>query len=80
MRKEEIRSRIKARKAMLTDAERQSAADAVFAVLENSVAFMLCRQYIALSFAPRRTLDQSVHREMARPQEFLSPKGARCQP
>ena len=41
MRKEEIRSRIKARKAMLTDAERQSAADAVFAVLENSVAFML---------------------------------------
>lgn len=41
MRKEEIRSRIKARKAMLTDAERRSAAEAVFSVLENSVAFML---------------------------------------
>ena len=41
MRKEDIRSHVKARKAMLTDAERRLAADSVFAVLENSVAFMM---------------------------------------
>lgn len=41
MKKEEIRRRIRARKAMLTDDERRSAADAVFATLERSVAFML---------------------------------------
>lgn len=41
MNKEEIRSRIKARKALLTDDERRSAAEAVFSVLERSVAFMM---------------------------------------
>ena len=41
MRKEDIRSHVKARKAMLTDAERRLDADSVFAVLENSVAFMM---------------------------------------
>lgn len=41
MKKEYIRSRIRARKALLSDEERRRAADAVFSVLESSVAFMM---------------------------------------
>ncbi|WP_295731022.1 5-formyltetrahydrofolate cyclo-ligase [uncultured Muribaculum sp.] len=52
MRKEEIRSRIKARKAILTDAERRSAAEAVFSVLENSVAFMMAENILLYHSLP----------------------------
>ncbi len=41
MKKEDIRRKIKAQKSLLTDAERTSAADRVFAMLERTAAFML---------------------------------------
>lgn len=41
MKKEEIRRRIKAQKALLNDQERQTAADEVFNRLERLVAFMM---------------------------------------
>lgn len=41
MKKEDIRSRIKAHKALLSDAERRSAAEAVFSMLEQTAAFMM---------------------------------------
>jgi 5-formyltetrahydrofolate cyclo-ligase len=41
MKKEDIRRFIKAQKALLTDEERMRAADAVFAALESSPAFIM---------------------------------------
>lgn len=41
MKKEDIRSRVKAHKALLSDAERRSAAEAVFSMLEQTAAFMM---------------------------------------
>ena len=41
MKKEDIRRRIKAHKALLSDAERRQAAASVFAMLEQTAAFML---------------------------------------
>lgn len=41
MNKEDIRLRIRTRKTMLDDAERRSAAEAVFSLLERTAAFMM---------------------------------------
>lgn len=41
MKKEDIRSRVKAHKALLSDDERRSAAESVFSMLEQTAAFMM---------------------------------------
>ena len=52
MKKEEIRRRIKTHKALLSDNERRDAAAAVFAVLENSAAFMLADKILMYHSLP----------------------------
>ena len=52
MKKEEIRRRVKAQKALLSDNERKEAAKSVFAVLENSVAFLLADRILMYHSLP----------------------------
>ncbi len=52
MKKEDIRSRIKAHKALLSDAERRSAASSVFAMLEQTAAFMMADRILLYHSLP----------------------------
>ncbi len=52
MKKEEIRSRVKAQKALLSDNERKEAAKSVFGVLENSAAFLLADKILMYHSLP----------------------------
>lgn len=52
MDKQEIRRRVKARKALLTEAERQSAAQRVFETLEQSAAFLLADRILMYHSLP----------------------------
>lgn len=50
--KEEIRSRIKAHKALLSEQERRQAAEAAFSMLEKSVAFMMADKILMYHSLP----------------------------
>lgn len=52
MKKEEIRSRIKAHKALLSEQERRQAAEAAFSMLEKSVAFMMADKILMYHSLP----------------------------
>lgn len=52
MKKEEIRSRIKAQKTLLSDNERKHAAAAVFALLEKTAAFMMADKILMYHSLP----------------------------
>ena len=52
MKKEEIRSRIKAHKALLSEQERRQAAVAAFSMLEKSVAFMMADKILMYHSLP----------------------------
>ena len=52
MKKEEIRSRIKAHKALLSEQERRQAAGAAFSMLEKSVAFMMADKILMYHSLP----------------------------
>lgn len=52
MKKEEIRRRVKAQKALLSDNERKEAAKSVFAVHENSAAFLLADKILMYHSLP----------------------------
>ena len=49
MKKEDIRMRMRARKTLLSDSERSSAAAEVFATLEKMAAFMMADTVLMLS-------------------------------
>ncbi len=52
MKKDEIRRAIRARKSLLSDAERRDAAERVFAILENSAAFLLAENILMYHSLP----------------------------
>lgn len=52
MKKEEIRPRVKAWKAVLTDAEKAEAARAAFAMLERHAAFMMAENILMYHSLP----------------------------
>ena len=52
MKKEEIRSRIKAQKALLSDTERRYAAASVFELLEKTAAFMMADKILMYHSLP----------------------------
>jgi 5-formyltetrahydrofolate cyclo-ligase len=52
MKKDEIRTRIRASKALLSERERQDAAAAVFAILEKSAAFMMADKILMYHSLP----------------------------
>ncbi len=52
MKKEEIRSRIKAHKSLLSEQERRQAAEAAFSMLEKSVAFMMADKILMYHSLP----------------------------
>lgn len=52
MKKEEIRSRIKAHKALLSEQERRQVAEAAFSMLEKSVAFMMADKILMYHSLP----------------------------
>jgi len=53
MNKDEIRSRVKARKSLLSDEERRNAARRVFDRLEQSAAFLLAENVLLYHSLPR---------------------------
>jgi len=55
--KQEIRRRIKAQKSLLTDAERRSAAAAVFAAVERTAAFLLADRILVYNSLPDELSD-----------------------
>lgn len=52
MKKDDIRRRIKAQKALLSDSEKRSAANAVFAMLEKTAAFMMADKILLYHSLP----------------------------
>ena len=54
MKKEEIRPRVKAWKAVLTDAEKAEAARAAFAMLERHAAFMMAENILMYHRCPMK--------------------------
>ena len=55
MKKEEIRSRIKARKTLLSEDEKFSAAERVFSLLERTADFMLADRILMYHSLPEFT-------------------------
>ena len=52
MKKDEIRRRIKAHKALLSESEREKAADSVFSILEKSAAFIMADKILMYHSLP----------------------------
>lgn len=72
MNKDHIRRTIRARKALLTDADRLSAADAVFSTLERTAAFLLAdRILIYWSLPDELSTREFIHKWSSRKHFFL---------
>lgn len=72
MDKETIRLRVKARKSLLTDAERRSAAERVFAMLEHTAPFMMAESVLMYHSLPDElSTREFIDRWAARKRFFL---------
>lgn len=74
MEKREIRRKIKNLRTMLTDAERLSAADAVFSQLEQTAAFMLADRILMYHSLPDEVSTHAFLRKWGKHKRFFLPR------
>ncbi len=72
--KQEIRRRIKAQKSLLTDAERRSAAAAVFAAVERTAAFLLADRILVYNSLPDELSTRNFLDKWASRKRFFLPR------
>lgn len=74
MNKDHIRRAIRARKALLTDAERIDAANAVFSTLERTAAFLLADRILIYSSLPDELSTREFIRKWSSRKHFFLPR------
>lgn len=74
MNKEDIRIRIKARKTLLDNTERNRAADAVFEVLEKTAAFMMADRILLYHSLPDELSTHAFIEKWHRRKQFFLPR------
>lgn len=74
MNKTEIRNRVKARKSLLSDAEKESAAQRVFARLEQSAAFVLADKVLLYHSLPDELFTHEFLQRWCHKKQFFLPR------
>ena len=74
MKKDDIRRRVKARKTMLDDNDRTSAAERVFSILEKTAAFMLADRILMYHSLPDELSTREFIRRWAPRKHFYLPR------
>ncbi len=74
MNKDHIRRAIRARKALLTDAERIAAADSVFSTLERTAAFLLADRILIYSSLPDELSTREFIKKWSARKHFFLPR------
>lgn len=72
--KHEIRQRIRAQKSLLTDAERRRAAEAVFAAVERTAAFLLAERILMYHSLPDELSTREFIAKWAGRKQFFLPR------
>ncbi len=74
MNKEDIRHKVKAQKSLLTDEEKESAAEKAFALLEHTAAFMLADRILMYHSLPDELPTRSFIAKWASRKHFYLPR------